>query len=460
MAAVAAALRNRGDDVLGSDSTLYPPTSTFLDLHGIPYHQGFDENNIYQLASDALVIVGNAVGRGNPEVEALLNTRRQYTSLPELIRAELISEKQSLVVAGTHGKTTTTSLTAWTLDVAGLSPGFLIGGIPKNFGSGCRLSIDGGIFVTEGDEYDTAFFDKRSKFLHYRPEIAIINNVEFDHADMFDNLAQVKRAFTHFVNLVPGNGLIIVNGDDIQAMDVVKNAHTPILEIGLGFSNVLRARDLRLINGRTAFTVLDRRNSSYQRFSIPMAGEFNVRNALCALAAARHLGIDDATIQHAFDGFLGVNRRMEVLAEYDGITVIDDFAHHPTALNATLTALREKYPDRRLLACFDPRSNTTTRSIYQNEIAEALSLADIAVIGAIDRPHRYREHERFSPEQAVHELETRGVIARTIPEPSEMVDWVMNVVRSGDVIALCSNGQFGGVGESISTRLRERIGKH
>lgn len=454
MAGVAAALKEQGHLVSGSDNGVYPPMSVFLAEREIPYYDSFDEEHIAALGRETMIVIGNAMSRGNAEVEAVLNRRLPYTSLSQLVGAEMIDGATSIVIAGTHGKSTTSSLAAWVLESAGRKPGFLIGGIPQNFGQGCRLpQPENGVFVTEGDEYDTAFFDKRSKFVHYRPDIAVINNVEFDHADIFDNLEHVKRSFRQFVNVVRGEGLLVVNGDDIHAMEVVVGAQTPVLTVGCGEICDLQGSDIRFVDGGTSFTVTDTRADSEQRFRIPLMGEFNVRNALAVIASARHVGLTDEEIQKGFDGFLSIRRRMEVIAENNGITLIDDFAHHPTALKLTLAALRARYPGRRLVACFEPRSNTTTRNIYQKEITEALSQADVAVIGAIDRPHRYREDERLSPPRIAEDLEMLGRLARAIPDAAEMVEWVSAIMKPGDVIALCSNGKFGGA----HTMLKEKV---
>jgi UDP-N-acetylmuramate: L-alanyl-gamma-D-glutamyl-meso-diaminopimelate ligase len=444
MAGVAAALREQGHAVEGSDNGVYPPMSHFLAAQRIPYHDSFDAQHIAELDASTVVVIGNAMSRGNAEVEAVLNRRLPYTSLAGLVGDEMITGNTSIVIAGTHGKSTTSSLAAWVLEAAGHSPGFLIGGIPENFGRGCRTALMDGVFVTEGDEYDTAFFDKRSKFVHYRPDIAVINNIEFDHADIFDSLEHIKRSFRQFVNIIPGNGLLIVNGDDGDAMEVAATAHCPIVRVGFGEHCDLVGSDIRFVDDHTSFTVTDIRSETEQRFRMSLSGEFNVRNALAVVAVARHLGIADTLIQRGFDTFQSIKRRMEVIADAGGITLIDDFAHHPTALHLTLAALRERFPGRRLVACFEPRSNTTTRNIYQKEITEALALADVAVIGAIDRPERYREDERLSPPRIAEELTALGRVARAIPDPVEMVEWVSSIMQPGDVIALCSNGKFGG----------------
>ncbi|MFZ1729424.1 MAG: Mur ligase family protein [Bacteroidota bacterium] len=454
MAGVAAALLQEGHGVTGVDNGVYPPMSDFLAAQGIGYHEQFDAANVAALPADAVVVIGNAMSRGNAEVEEVLNRRLAFTSLAGLVGEHLIAGNTSVVIAGTHGKSTTSSLTAWMLESAARKPGFLIGGIPENFGQGCRPAQPDGVFVTEGDEYDTAFFDKRSKFVHYRPDVAVINNLEFDHADIFDSLEHVKRSFRQFVNLVPGNGVLIVNGDDPNAMDVVRDAHSPIITFGMGSMCNLVGGDLRFVGEHTAFTLTDKRSSHKHRFTLPLAGDFNVRNAIAAVAVGWHLGLSDEEIQKGFSTFRSIRRRMEVIAEENGITLIDDFAHHPTALRLMLTALREKYADRRIIACFEPRSNTTTRNIYQKEITDALALADVAVIGAIDRPHRYAESERLSPERVAADLEAQGITARAIPDPVEMVEWVASVMQSGDVIALCSNGKFGGAHALLRERLK------
>jgi UDP-N-acetylmuramate: L-alanyl-gamma-D-glutamyl-meso-diaminopimelate ligase len=476
MAAVAAALARDGWDVSGSDAGVYPPMSDFLASRGIRYFESFSEDNLGDfglrigdfgledpLSSQAiaasprprvsvsqeaqpLVVIGNAVGRGNPEVEAVLRRKLPYTSLAALAGAQLIAGRTSLVVSGTHGKTTTSALAAWVLETAGRAPGFLIGGIPANFGEGCRPAAVGGVFVSEGDEYDTAFFDKRSKFVHYRPDILIVNNIEFDHADIFASIDDVLRSFRQAVNLVPDNGLLLVNGDDARARAVSAGAHTTVQRFGLGEDNDWRAVDLEYADGNARFTVERTDGASLQsfRYLLPLAGEFNVRNALGVIAAASALGLSAHEIQSGLSGFRSVKRRMEVIAEHGGITVIDDFAHHPTAVRETLAALRERYPGRRLWALFEPRSNSTTRNIFQDELADAFVDADCAVIGAVNRPERYAPGESLDTGLLVRELADRGVRAFDIPDADEMVALLRAEMRPGDVIVLLSNGKFGG----------------
>ena len=342
MASAAVAMHELGYQVTGSDQdVIYPPMSTFLAERGIRVMAGYAEVNLSQRPD--LVVVGNAISRGNPEAEAVLERKLRYCSLPELLKEFFIRGRRSLVVTGTHGKTTTASLLAWVLESAGLNPSFLIGGIPRNLGQGARFT-DSEWFVIEGDEYDTSFFDKRSKFVHYLPEVAILNNLEFDHADIFPTLADIQLSFRRFIHLIPRNGLLLANGDEANITPLLDVRHCPIKRFGLGVDNELRASGLVLKEDSSEFEL------GGTRFRIPMVGELNVRNALAVTAAARHCGIRDSVIQSAFDSFLSVKRRMEVRGEAGGVTVIDDFGHHPTAIRETVRALRVKFPGRRIPA--------------------------------------------------------------------------------------------------------------
>jgi UDP-N-acetylmuramate: L-alanyl-gamma-D-glutamyl-meso-diaminopimelate ligase len=460
MASVAVALSGAGNVVTGSDKSVYPPMSDILRGSGITYEQEFRAYNVIQAAERASrdkaefeVVVGNAVGRGNPEVEIVLDRKLPHTSLASLVGRELIGTRKSVVIAGTHGKTTTTSLTTWLLETAGRNPGFMVGGVPENFGCGCRKAPEGGVFVTEGDEYDTAFFDKRSKFVHYRPDIAVINNVEFDHADIFDSLADVIKSFRQFVNLVPSSGLLLYNGDDKVAAELSCRAHAPVASFGLGEDCIWRADGIMPDNEGTVFTVYHM-GGMFGRFRSPLAGEFNVQNALAAIAACHTLDCSVDEIQKGLDGFLNVKRRMQVLGEPNGVLVIDDFAHHPTAVAATLNALRSRYPGRRLWALFEPRSNTSTRRVHQNEIAQALSIADLVVIGAVNRPERYSADQVFDVTKAIADIEALGREARHEPDPDAMSRFVIRHARPGDVVALLSNGAFGGAHRKILDGLK------
>ncbi|HHE31556.1 MAG TPA: UDP-N-acetylmuramate:L-alanyl-gamma-D-glutamyl-meso-diaminopimelate ligase [Chlorobaculum parvum] len=449
MASGAVALSHMGHAVTGSDMQLYPPMSTYLENHNIRYFNGFSAENL-KSASPDLVVVGNAISRGNPDLEYALDTHMELISMPELVRHELIGRHTSIVVAGTHGKTTTTSLAAWLLEAGGLLPGFLIGGIPENFGDGCRPSglSEPGFFVTEGDEYDSAFFDKRSKFLHYRPDIAIINNVEFDHADIFDSLNDIKKSFRLLVNLVPSNGLLIVNADDPNSMEVAAKAFCRMETFGLNDDADWTATDITTDAESTVFTVLHN-GEAMGRVSVPLFGNYNVMNALAATAAAVRAGVSLESITKGLATFKRPKRRMELVGDYaDGITLIEDFAHHPTAVRLTLGAIAKHYPGRRIVACFEPRSNTTTRNIFQHELAECFDDASFVVLGRVNRPDRYAPDERLDAKQLYRELKARGkrvFAAGDGDYPNDIVRFIEAEQQPGDVVVLLSNGSFNGL---------------
>ena len=395
------------------------------------------------------MVVGNAISRGNPEAEAVLERKLRYCSLPELLKEFFIRGRRSLVVTGTHGKTTTASLLAWVLESAGLNPSFLIGGIPRNLGQGARFT-DSEWFVIEGDEYDTSFFDKRSKFVHYLPEVAILNNLEFDHADIFPTLADIQLSFRRFIHLIPRNGLLLANGDEANITPLLDIRHCPVKRFGLGVDNELRASGLVLKEDSSEFEL------GGTRFRIPMVGELNVRNALAVTAAARHCGIRDSVIQSAFDSFLSVKRRMEVRGEAGGVTVIDDFGHHPTAIRETIRALRVKFPGRRIWAVFEPRSNTTRRNVFQQELVDALERADVVVVAEVARLEQLPLGERLNPEKLMQDLRLTGKPAAYLPTVDSIVDHVGSGARSGDVVCVFSNGGFG----DIHNRLLARLGAY
>lgn len=440
MASTAAALQARGYHVTGSDQNVYPPMSTFLAERNIQVMSPFNEQNLS--SKPDLVVIGNAISRGNPECEATLANRLRYCSLPELLKGFFIHGKRSIVVAGTHGKTTVTSLLAWVFEHNGFAPSYLIGGIPNNLGQGAKFT-DGSWFIIEGDEYDTAFFDKRSKFVHYLPEVVIINNLEFDHADIFENLVAVQTSFRRLINIVPRNGLILANGDEPNLRGLLDVTHCPVKRFGLGESNDVRGAIVELADGGSRFRI------SNAEFSIGLVGELNVRNALAVAACAQHCGLSDSQIQSAFDSFTGIKRRMEVRGESQGITVVDDFGHHPTAIAETLKALRVKFPGRRLWAVFEPRSNTTRRNVFQNELVSALSLADAIVIAQIARLDQIKPEERLDPEQLMKGLLATGKPAAYLPDVKSIVTHVLAERRAGDVVCVFSNGGFGGIHEKL-----------
>jgi UDP-N-acetylmuramate: L-alanyl-gamma-D-glutamyl-meso-diaminopimelate ligase len=448
MASAAVAMHELGYQVTGSDQdVIYPPMSTFLAERGIRVMAGYAEVNLAHRPD--LVVVGNAISRGNPEAEAVLERKLRYCSLPELLKEFFIRGRRSLVVTGTHGKTTTASLLAWVLESAGLNPSFLIGGIPRNLGQGARFT-DSEWFVIEGDEYDTSFFDKRSKFVHYLPEVAILNNLEFDHADIFPTLGDIQLSFRRFIHLIPRNGLLLANGDEANITPLLDVRHCPVKRFGLGAENELRASGLVLKDDSSEFEL------GGTRFRIPMVGELNVRNALAVAAAARHCGIRDSVIQSAFDTFLSVKRRMEVRGEAGGVTVIDDFGHHPTAIRETVRALRVKFPGRRIWAVFEPRSNTTRRNVFQQELVDALERADAVVVAEVARLEQLPLGERLNPEKLMQDLRLTGKPAAYLPTVESIVDHVGSGARPGDVVCVFSNGGFG----DIHNRLLARLGAH
>src|SRR5437763_900990 len=402
MASLAGMLQARGHLVTGSDQNVYPPMSEMLAGLGIPVTQGYDAAHL-EPAPDC-VVIGNALSRGNAEVEAVLNRKLLYRSLPEVIKEEFIRGRHSLVVAGTHGKTTTTSLAAWVIDQAGLNPSFLVGGVVQNFGVSFRVT-ESDYFIIEGDEYDTAYFDKGPKFMHYLPELAIVNNIEFDHADIYKDLDAVKLAFRRFMNIVPGNGRLIVGWDSPHVREVVRemgeNLFTQLETFGTSVEARWQARDIDHSGGLTRFRVF-RDGREWAGFETPLIGTFNVLNSLAVIVAASAWGIEPAAIAEALATFKSVSRRCEIRGEVNGIIVIDDFAHHPTAVRETLSALRAKFQGRRLVAVFEPRSWSSRLAVFQDEYVNAFAAADYVIVAGV-----------FDTEKAVEKgrvLDTRTLI--------------------------------------------------
>jgi UDP-N-acetylmuramate: L-alanyl-gamma-D-glutamyl-meso-diaminopimelate ligase len=440
MASVAAAMKDRGYIVTGSDQGVYPPMSTFLAAKNIPVIPTYSEANL--ASKPDLVVIGNAISRGNPEAETVLAQKLRYCSLPELLKEFFIRQKRSIVVSGTHGKTTTTSLLTWIFEHNGRNPSYLIGGIPNNFQQGARFT-ESEFFIIEGDEYDTAFFDKRSKFVHYLPEVVIINNIEFDHADIFENLAAIQLSFKRLLNIVPRNGLVLANGDDPNIAPLLQIKHCPVLRFGFGENCDLRATDLELHHSGSNFRLAGK------TFRLPLIGELNVRNGLATIASARHYGFSDQQIQSAFDAFQGVRRRMEILGVSGGVTVIDDFGHHPTAIRETMRALRVRFPGQRVWAVFEPRSNTTRRNVFQSELTSALALADGVAVAQVARLEQLHPHERLDPELLIENLRAGGKPAVYLPTADSIVEYLSGTVRANDVICVFSNGGFGGIHDKL-----------
>ena len=446
MASTAAALQEMGIQVTGSDQNVYPPMSTFLAERQVAIMSGYAEANLVHKPD--LVVIGNAISRGNPEAEAVLDRKMRYCSLPELLKEFFIRGKRSLVVCGTHGKTTTTSLLTWVFEHNGLNPSYLIGGIPNNLGRGARFT-GSEWFIVEGDEYDTAFFDKRSKFVHYLPEVAILNNLEFDHADIFANLGEIQTAFKRLINLVPRNGLLLANGDDPNLAPLVNVTHCPVKRFGLGEDNAVRAFNLKLAPTASEFEI-----PSF-KFHLNLVGELNVRNALAVVACAKHCGLSNKQIQSAFDTFKGIKRRLEVRGIAAGVTVVDDFGHHPTAIRETLRALRIKYPTEQIWAIFEPRTNTTRRSVFQTELAGAFGDADVVVVAQVARLEQIPAHERLDPERLMRDIRAAGKTAEYLADVEAIVSHVVKHAQGGDIVCVFSNGGFGG----IHGKLLERLGR-
>jgi UDP-N-acetylmuramate: L-alanyl-gamma-D-glutamyl-meso-diaminopimelate ligase len=445
MASVAAALNERGFKVTGSDENVYPPMSTFLEGKGISLNQGYRAENVPDDAD--VVVIGNAMKRGNPEVEAVLNRKLLYLSLPEVLKNYFLRGRHNLVVTGTHGKTTTTALLAWIMEKAGCNPGYVIGGIPKNLGQGARLN-DSKYFVIEGDEYDSAFFDKRSKFIHYLPELLIINNIEFDHADIFKDLDEIKLSFRRLLNIVPRNGMVLVNGDDANCVEVAKDCLAQMVEVGFSKNCAQRIRDVACSAEGSKFNLGD------ETFEIPLVGEFNVHNAAMAAMAARFYDVPKAKIDSAFKSFAGIARRQEVRGEARGVKVIDDFGHHPTAIAQTLEALRHRYRGNRLWAVFEPRSNTTRRAVFQQQLPDALKLADGVFIAQVAKLEQIPEQDRLNPERVVAAIAQAGRPAFYEKNADAIVDRILPMLRPNDVVAVFSNGGFDNIHEKLLGRLR------
>ena len=446
MASAAAAMFDKGFAVTGSDQNVYEPMASFLAAKKIPVHS-YDERNLaYQ---PDLVVIGNAISRGNAEAEYCLDHKLRYCSLPALLAEFFIRGKRSLVVSGTHGKTTTTSLLTWVFEHNGLNPSYLIGGIPNNFSQGARFT-DSEWFIIEGDEYDTAFFDKRSKFIHYQPEVAIINNLEFDHADIFENLAAVKKTFSHFIRLVPRNGLLLGNGDDANLKELLDVTHCPVKRFGLGEANAVQGFNLRFGPTATEFEI-----PSF-KFHLNLVGELNVRNALAVIGAAKHCGLSNKQIQSAFDTFKGIKRRMEVKGIAGGVTVIDDFGHHPTAIRETLRALRLRYGREKIWAVFEPRSNTTRRNVFQDELAAAFVDASAVVVAAVARLEQIAPDQRLNPEKLMQDLKAAGKEAEYLPDANRIVAHLARQAQGGEVICVFSNGGFDGIHGKLLAQLGRR----
>ena len=454
MGSLAGMFAAAGFEVTGSDQAVYPPMSLQLERWGIRVMQGYRAENLTHRPD--LVIVGNAMSRGNPEVEALLEGGLPYVSMPEALRLFFLRGKHAVVVTGTHGKTTTASLAGSVLLSAGRDPSLLVGGVAKDFEGGFRLG-KGDPFVIEGDEYDTAFFDKGPKFLHYEPKSAILTSVEFDHADIYRDLDHVRQAFRKFVALIPAMGLLAVCGDDDEALAVALTGRCRILRYGLSDNADLRGKVLGVDRAATRFEAALRREPLGE-FAIPLPGAHNVRNALGVMGVCLDLGLTPDEVRSGLARFGGVARRQEERGEAAGVLVIDDFAHHPTAVRETIDAVRERYAGRRVWAIFEPRSNTSRRNIHQAAFVDALARADRAVIAGVDNPAKVPEAERLSPERVAEDLRARGADAEFIEKVDDIVSRVVSRAGPGDVLLVMSNGGFGGIHGKLLAALGAKAG--
>ena len=457
MASLAGMLRARRHHVTGSDEKVYPPMSTMLESLNIPINQGYRAEHL-QPAPDC-VIVGNAIPRGNAEVEETLNLKLTYRSQAEIVKEEFIRGRRSLVIAGTHGKTTTTSIASWVMDQAGLDPSFLIGGIAQNFGVSFRVT-ESDYFIIEGDEYDTAYFDKGPKFMHYLPEIAVVNNIEFDHADIYPDLAAVKLAFRRFMNLVPANGRLILGWDSPAVRDVVESFRNKLFTQveTFGFTNDARwqIRDTQFGSTSSQFKIF-RDGVEWGRFETPLVGDFNLLNCTAVAIAADAWGVDRDRIVGALATFKNVKRRAEVRGNESGVSVIDDFAHHPTAVRETLRGLRRRYPDRRLIAVFEPRSWSSRLAVFQQEYASAFEAADYVVISEVfDSGKAVEKGRTLDTAKLILDISGQKKPAFCMTNADTIVRHLTPELRPGDVVAVMSNGGFDGIHEKLLKVLRAK----
>ena len=451
MGAVASAMARKGFVVTGTDANVYPPMSTFLESEGIQIFQGYKPSNIPDDAE--LIVIGNAMSRGNIEVEAVLNRRLRYMSLPETMKEFFLWGRRNFVVTGTHGKTTTTSMLAWMMEANGLNPSFMIGGIARNLGRGGRFT-DSDFCVLEGDEYDTSFFDKRSKFLHYLPEVVIINNIEMDHADIYANVDEIKLSFERLLRVVPSNGLVFINADCPNCAAVRESAAAQLRTVNIVSVGMSENADVRIGNiahrtDGSSFTLTTAEDTPYAlngvTLNVPMIGDFNIRNAAMAACAARIAGLNAEQISDALNAFEGVARRQEVRGTVNGVTVVDDFAHHPTAISQAIAGLRQRFPKSRLWVLFEPRSNTTIRNLFQHELAASLAEADFAVVARVENHKKLKPEEQLNEQLLCEEITKAGTECHLGESVDEIVAHVVTHVHPGDVLLVMSNGGFGGI---------------
>ncbi len=456
MGSLAGMLKTKGHRVTGSDKAFYPPMGDELKRLGIETHEGFDAANLQPMPD--LVVVGNATSRGNPEIEYALDHKLRCTSMPEVIREQFIRGKNSTVVTGTHGKTTTTSLMAWVMEVGGLDPSFLVGGVAENFGASFKVASSNH-FAIEGDEYDTAYWDKGPKFLHYLPDLVILNNIEYDHADIYPSLDAIKKVFRLLVNLIPAGGRLIAGWDSPVVREIIEKPIDPqgvwcsVESFGVEHPDAKwTAREIEFQPEETRFIALCQ-GREWAEIRTPLAGMFNIRNCLAVIAAAEVLGIERAAVVEALATFKSVKRRMQVRGVVNGVTVIDDFAHHPTAIRETLLGVQQKYPDRRIVAIFEPRSWTTRKKVFQKVYPLSFVPADYVIIAPLFESFRVAAEEQLSVDELIEDLRSAGKEAFSIEGADAIVEHLTPQLRPDDVVVVMSNGGFGGIHEKLLAAL-------
>jgi UDP-N-acetylmuramate: L-alanyl-gamma-D-glutamyl-meso-diaminopimelate ligase len=454
MAPLAGILRESGHRVTGSDAGVYPPASTLLESLGIPFNNSFDAANM--TPAPDLVVVANIIARGNPELEEVLDRKIPYRSLPEMLEEVFLPGKHSIVVSGTHGKTTTTAMLAWIFHSAGKRPDFLVGGVAENFGKSYGLG-GGAEFIIEGDEYETAFWDRGPKFFHYHPDDLIVTSLEYDHADIYPDFETYERTFARLVNLVPRRGRVVAWGDSEQSgpalQRAVSKAFCPVEKYGFADSNDWVAADVRA-EGESMHFRVSHKGKSFGEFSLRASGRHNVLNALAAIIVAQGRGISADALQDAFSSFRSVKRRMDVKGEFGGILVVDDFAHHPTAVQATIEAARARWPGRRLWAILEPRSNSMRRKVFQDALPRSLALADRVLLGGVFRAQQLGDNNRLDPESVAESVRALGKDAQVIAGSDSMAELLAKESQPGDLLLIMSNGSFDGLCEKLVARLK------
>ena len=449
MASLAGILKKKGYFITGSDENVYPPMSLFLEELSINVFKGYSPQNLKQRPD--LVIVGNVITKTNPEAIQLANDNIPYLSMPQALKQFAFGDKKSIVISGTHGKTTTSALASWILEKAGMDPGFMIGGILRNFGNNFKIG-KGTYFIIEGDEYDTAFFDKGPKFLHYSPRILIITSIEFDHADIFLDLDQIIKCFRQLIALLPAEGLLIANGDDPVVLDISKDAECPVITYGFSENAEWKPADIVTGDSLTSFKVL-KKGQEHSTILTPLYGDYNISNILSTIALSDYLRIDTGILSDAVESFRGVKRRQEIKGEVNDILVLDDFAHHPTAVEKTIAGVKERYKGRRLIAVFEPRSNSSRRNVFQERYSRSFDSADMIFIPEPPMLEKIPLRERFSSIELANSLNKKGLKAFYCPDSEILLNEIIRHTQKGDVILIMSNGSFDNLHGNLLNKL-------